>query len=271
VVITIDPILTVPKRSNTLFAYYMHEHTDRLYTPSKQLPVNGYDLFLAHILDSNETLMALPEAMAFPYLRDPDTMRTIFRVEPKEIAWVDWRMLTYLGMSQTWNRSTDQVIERLEHVIGLPIHSKNFVMNHKPYGVADPPAFGDAAYYLRAMAACKYYIALGRSSGAGQALGDAVSLGCICIGEQDKPYHRLLCHPFCLCEDLVELPQKLQAVRASTDFQAEILVRQDLALREHFVDRPLVILEQALEMKRKSHTCLQHQAISLSPEFIHRR
>jgi hypothetical protein len=264
VVITIDPILTVPKRSNTLFAYYMHEHTDRLYTPSKQRPINGYDLFLDHILDSNKTLIALPAAVAFPYLRDPDTMRVIFRVELEEAAWVDWRMLTYLGMSRTWNRSTDQVVERLEHIMGLSIRSKDFVMDHKPYGVADPPAFGDAAHYLRAMAACKYYIALGRSSGAGQALGDAASLGCICIGEQDKPYHRLLCHPFCLCEDLVELPQKLQAVRASTDFQAEILAWQNLALREHLIDRPLAMLEHALELKQKSHTPLPRHVTSLS-------
>ena len=52
-------------------------------------------------------------------------------------------------------------------------------------------------------------------------------------------YHRLLCHPHCLCGDIAEMPDKLHVLMSSTSLQVEVLEFQDRALREHFQRRPL--------------------------------
>ncbi len=120
------------------------------------------------------------------------------------------------------------------------------------YGLSNPPAWGDAQQYLREMGKCRYYLSLGRwITGAGQALCDAASLGCLCIGEADKVFHRMICHPHCLCKDLSELPQRVRALAASPELQREVRQRQDEALRQQFVDAPLRDLEQATALKRK--------------------
>jgi hypothetical protein len=128
------------------------------------------------------------------------------------------------------------------------------------YHGEDPPLWGDAAEFLRELGRQKYYLCLGRGSGAGQGLADAASLGCICFGERDKPYHRLLCHPEVLCGDLQELPRRVRRVHASRDFQEEIRAWQEEKLRQHFIEEPLALLGAALERKRKRATNMVSQA-----------
>lgn len=252
VVITFDPILSVPSGSRTVFAYYMQEHWDVLYRQSLVRPIGNYDLFLAHMMDSEEELISLPQAISFPYLRAPDVMRSTFKVEEKEeVAWIDWRTLTTLGMTEQWNEAAEAAARRLEAVLGLPLRYKGD-FNRNPYGVSDPPLWGDAVHYLRDMGRCKYYIAIGRQSGAGQGLCDAGSLRCICFGEQDKIYHKLVCHPACLCADMVEMPKRVRSLISSSSLQKEVLIWQDNALKEYFLSKPLAMLQKAIEMKRNN-------------------
>ncbi len=254
VVITLDPILDVPRESQALFAYFVVEHWDRLYSRSLHRPLAGYDLFLAHMGDSEARLRSLPQAVSFPYPRDPGTVRSIFPAHKEEVAWVDWRTIATLGMAEEfgpWNDASEAAAARLNEVLGVPIRYKGS-FSRSPYGVADPPLWGDAALYLEAVASCRYYIAVGGMAGAGQALGDAASLGCLCIGQQDKPYHRMMCHPSCLCADLAEMPARLRSVASSRDLQAEVLASQDGVLRKRFVEEPSALLEEALEMKCKN-------------------
>jgi len=68
------------------------------------------------------------------------------------------------------------------------------------------------------MAACSYYVNL-IACGAGQGLCDAASLGLICFGSPKLPYHKTICHPVCLCNDLPELEWKLSKVLGSADLQ----------------------------------------------------
>ncbi len=253
VVITFDPILNVSRESQTLFAYFVVEHWDRLYGRSLRRPLAGYDLFLAHMGDSEERLRSLPQAVSFPYLRDPGTVRSIFSAHKEEVAWVDWRTLATLGMTQEfgpWNDACEAAATRLQEVLGIPIRYKGG-FSRSPYGVADPPLWGDAALYFEAIAGCRYYIAVGGMAGAGQAIGDAASLGCLCIGQQDKPYHRMTCHPSCLCVDLAEMPARLRSLASSRDLQAEVLAWQDAALRKQFAEGPLALLREALRLKRE--------------------
>ena len=257
-VITLDPILEIPlrqaqgksKKTKTLFAYFVPEHWDRLYNKSIRKPLGDFDLFLAVMLEPQAELVRLPQSVAFPYPCDPEVTRELFRpAEKREAAWAEWRLLCALGMTNLWNKSAAKAVERLEKVLGLPVvHRGNF---HKtPMGIADPPLWGDAARYLRALGACKYYIAVGRYSGPGQGIREAASLECICIGEADKPYHQMVCHPEALCQDMVSMPKVLKKISSSASLQQEIIAHQNKMLQEKFAKEPMAILQKAVEMKK---------------------
>jgi hypothetical protein len=250
-VITYDPIWNVPVDSPTLFAYFVVEHWDRLYNEALRGPLGHYDLFLAHMMDAPNTLTALPQALAFPYLRDPQAVRAAFPAEKEDAVWADFRTLTTLGMAETygmWVNSGHAAAKRLEEILRLPLRYKA-TFNEHPYGICDPPAWGDAAGYFDAMARCKYYVAVGTIAGAGQAICDAASLGCLCIGQQEKAFHRSICHPAALCAHMMELPRRLKAIVASRDLQEEVRAWQESALRESFQRQPLAALETAMSMK----------------------
>jgi hypothetical protein len=253
-VITFDPIWAVPADSRTLFAYFVVEHWDRLYNESLRGPLGRYDLFLAHMLDATETLASLPETLAFPYLRDPDTAQAVFPAEKEEAVWADFRTLTTLGMAENygmWVATGHAAAKRLEESLRLPVHYKSD-FNENPYGISDPPAWGDTGRYFDAMARCRYYVAVGTIAGAGQAICDAASLGCLCIGQQEKAFHRLICHPSALCAGMIELPRRLRAIAGSRDLQEEVRAWQDDALRDFFQQRPLALLEEAVSLKSRS-------------------
>ncbi|MGB7283470.1 MAG: hypothetical protein WBE13_14490 [Candidatus Acidiferrum sp.] len=202
-VITNDPILDFPRGSRTLFAYFVVEHWDRRYRASLRRPLRNADLFLAHMMDAPTVIDRLPQAISFPYLRDPKSMHALFApIEREEAVWADWRTLSLLSAVTDGNcfEATERAARRLEEVLHLPVAFRSFSMGL--YHGEDPPRWGDAAAFLRELARQKYCLGLGRGSGAGQGLADAASLGCICFGEQDKPYHRLLCHAEALCGDL---------------------------------------------------------------------
>ncbi len=253
-VITFDPIWAVPADSSALFAYFVVEHWDRLYQEALRQPRGQYDLFLAHMLDAPKTLASLPQSLAFPYLRDPDSVHAVFPGEKEEAIWADFRTLTTLGMADTygmWVAAGHAAATRLEEALGLPVRYKS-AFNENPYGISDPPTWGDVAQYFDAMARCRYYVAVGTIAGAGQAICDAASLGCICIGQQEKAFHRLICHPAALCAHMMELPRRFKAIAGSVDLQAEIRAWQDAALRDFFQRRPLALLEEAISLKSGS-------------------
>jgi hypothetical protein len=254
-VITNDPILDFPDSAHTLFAYFVVEHWDRRYRASLRRPMRNADLFLAHMMDAPVSVESLPQAVSFPYVRDPKSMRALFApAERDEAVWADWRTLSLLSAATNGNglEATKAAARRLEESLHLPVTFRSFSMGL--YHGEDPPHWGDAAEFLRELGRQKYYLCLGRGSGAGQGLADAASLGCICFGERDKPYHRLLCHPESLCSDLQELPRRVRRVRASRDLQEEIRVWQEEKLQRHFIDEPLALLAAALGRKRKRAT-----------------
>jgi hypothetical protein len=254
-VITNDPILDFPHSARTLFAYFVVEHWDRRYRASLRRPMRNADLFLAHMMDAPVSVASLPQAVPFPYVRDPKSMRALFApAERDEAVWADWRTLSLLSAATNGDglEATEAAARRLEETLHLPVAFRAFSMGL--YHGEDPPHWGDAAEFLRELARQKYYLCLGRRSGGGQGLADAASLGCICFGERDKPYHRLLCHPEALCGDLQELPRRVRRVRTSRDLQQEIQVWQEEKLQRHFIDEPLALLGAALEQKRKRAT-----------------
>jgi hypothetical protein len=253
-VITFDPILEPARDLGTVFAYYVQEHWDQIYRKSLRKPAWNYDLFLDHMMEAKGELRRLPQAIAFPYLHDVAMVRAEFHPERREVAWVDWRTAMTLanrGLGDSWSPEADAALERLRDVLDIEVRCR--IASHSiSYAIASTPAWGDAAEYYRELAECRYYIAVGRLAGAGQGLAEAAAVGCICIGQCDKAYHQFICHPSCLCADMVQMTAKLRAVRSSSDLQREILAWQDEKLEEHFRKRPLELLARAMEMKRRA-------------------
>lgn len=253
-VITIDAILDVPSGPRPLFVYYASEHKDRHYLKSRQEPLRNYDLFLDHMMEAPADLSSLPQTIAFPYLRDPDLIRAVFRSEREEAIGIDWRTIATLALADfddPWNDASEAAAKRLEEVLGLPLRFTGELFRGI-YGVNDPPRWGHARRYLEMIAKCKYYVAAGRISGAGQGLADAASLGCICIGQEDKAYHRMICHPECLSNSLIEMPKIFRRIARSPNLHEEILAWQDRAVRKNFVEGPVAILEQAIRWKAET-------------------
>lgn len=255
-VISFDPFLRPPKNSRTLFAYFLNEDADSLYRPSLRRPVSGYDLFLAHMMDAGDGLRGLPQAVNFPYAQDPRAAAIFSAKKDEDAVWADWRTLVLLGMEELhrWTGAAEKAAARLEELLEMPVFfNGNF--SRTAFHVTDPPAWGSPARYMESLGRCRYYISVGREGGAGQGVCDAASLDCICIGDRHKhvrAYHRLICHPECLCSDLAEMPRRLRRVMRSADLRAEVLAWQRDALERHFVKKPLALLGQALEMKRRN-------------------
>jgi hypothetical protein len=182
------------------------------------------------------------------------SVQAAFPAQKEQAVWVDFRTLTTLGMADTygtWVATGHAAAKRLEEALCLPVRYKG-TFNENLYGIADPPVWGDAARYFDEMSRCRYYVAVGTIAGAGQAICDAASLGCLCIGQQDKPYHRLICHPAALCASMMELPRRLQAIVSSEALQREIREWQGAALCDSFRQRPLELLEAALSVKNRT-------------------
>jgi hypothetical protein len=272
VVISLDSCLRPPRRSRALFAYYMNEHVDALYEISQRKVLDGYDLFLDHRLQAPAALAEVPQPVACPYLWESAISRPLVRAHTaapaaEEAIFVEWRTLTLLAGDRTrqaqrmahgaetatlglTEAEATTLVSRLSRYLGLPARYRllrDGVYNHLP----DPPQWGELLHYLAPLARCRYFASL-FAFGAGQALADAASMGALCFGHQSLPYHRLICHPACLCATLDEWPQRVRRVCSSPDLQAEALAWQDAALKEHFATRPLQMLAAAVDRKRRS-------------------
>lgn len=245
VVITLDPILRPPKNGRTLFAYYQNEHHHDEYRRSVKAPLPGYDLFLDHMMNAPDWAYDLPQAVAFPYLRHPFVSRTICPGKQGDAIWFDKRFIMMLthGNESCHRSGFEHTMASLEQRFGMRATFRNADYEN----IID---WGDPYDYMKEMSACRYYINL-IACGAGQGLCDAASLGLVCFGSPQLPYHRLICHPICLCRDLAELEWKFSMVRGSTELQQEIIAWQDTALSDRMVSQPLRILRSAAERKRK--------------------
>lgn len=254
VVISLDPILDIPSDIPTVFGYFVGEHLDRRYSRALRQPERRYDLFLAHMLDGIHAVRQLPQAISFPYLCDPRTMRAMFcSLEREPAIFVDWRTLAYLTVRV--QRDCDPAIQAAALRLQSVLHARVCFRQRAKYvnGAGHTPIWNDAAYYLAELSRCIYYASL-RATGPGLGVPQAASLGCICFGAKETIYHRLLCHPECLCDDMEEFPERFRRVAGSRDLQGEILEWQDKQLRVNFAERPLQLLEEALELKQRARS-----------------
>ncbi len=245
VVISLDPILRPPQNGKALYTYFQNEHHHSEYTQSLRNPLPGYDLFLDHMMKAPSWVYDLPQPVAFPYPRDPFVTRGICPGEQSDAIWFDKRfvmMLTH-GNEVFHRGGFESTVASLEKRFRSQVMFRNLDFE-------DMTRWGDPLSYLQDMAKCSCYVNL-IACGAGQGLCDAASLGLICFGSAKLPYHKAICHPVCLCNDLSELEWKLSMVRGSSDLQQEIRSWQDAALSDVMVTQPLRILQAAVDMKRR--------------------
>lgn len=252
-IITLDPILKPTPFIKPVVAYFHNEHGDLSYEKSLDLPMVGYDLFFDHMFQANTTLSALPQAIAFPFLRFPALLRECFPLASDEKIWIDARTVILFAKDSdkgTWDHRCDYALGRLEQITGLKLKSAGSIYE-KFYNFGNPPNWGDPINYYKALAECKFYISL-TARGAGQGLVDAASLGLICLGNDKLIYHRLICHPFCICTDLEDAVIKVKKISQSTSLRSTILEWQDKAIEQHMVSEPIQIIKQAISIKRQS-------------------
>ena len=248
-VICMNPIISPPDSRSTLFTYFLHEDCDPAFTKSIFRPIKGYDLFLNHMMSSHTKVITLPQSVAFPYMRDKDLVREAFKIQKDEAVYVDRRTVFSLGDICEWNDEIAKgILNSLEKELEMPVYCRGKIFKSQ-WHISDPPDWGDSIEYYRELGKYKYYIGA-LEGGPGQGLCDAASLGSICLGFENMPYHKLVCHPFCLCKNLQEAIHKLKEIRKSEDLQNEIVAFQDNMLEKIFKEKPLKILEMALEMKR---------------------
>lgn len=245
VVISLDPILRPPRNGRTLYAYFQNEHHHNEYTQSVRDPLPGYDLFLDHMLKAPSWIYDLPQPVAFPYPRDPFIVRGICAGQQSDAIWFDKRFIMMLthGNELVHRGGFEGTIAALEKRFRTRVTFRNLDFE-------DMTRWGDPHEYMQEMSSCSYYVNL-IACGAGQGLCDAASLGLICFGSPKLPYHKAICHPVCLCNDLPELEWKLSIVRGSPDLQLEIRAWQDSALSDLMVTQPVRILQAAVDMKRR--------------------
>ncbi len=253
VVISFDPILRPVPGMRTVFAYFSNEHYDPNYRRSLQQPLPGYDLFLDHMVRSPWWIETLPRAVSFPYPRDPGTIRRVFPGAGmgEEKVWMDLRTILLFAhgvYGAIPDMDIARAMELLRGHLGIPVWNRG--INYTSMHYEDPPGWGDPVDILRGMAGCRYAVSI--ATWAGQAVCDAASLGLISFGSPIVEYHKMICHPECLCADLPDLARKMRRVRESRDLQTEIIDWQDRSLKDWMVDYPLGVLEQAVELKRAS-------------------
>jgi hypothetical protein len=248
VIISMDPLPEVSSHG-VLSAYICQEDWDTVYRNSlKDGPQNGYDLFLDHMLKSKYAVPHLPCSVSFPYPRCPEIIRGIFDQKQEERLWVEWRTVTAKTRKDLWDDSADGVVREIEDKISIPVNvHRNFGRTY--YGMTDPPKWNSGVEYLTDLRRCKYYMGVGRRSGAGQGLIDAASLGCLCLGDRNKLYHKEICHPSCLFGGMSEALKTLQEIQGSQPRIDEILAHQDKAVLEKFSEYPKRILEEALALR----------------------
>jgi len=246
IVVDIEPSIEIEYSDSAIVACFAGACCTELDSRSFRMAMKRYDLLLNPTLNSEWAVHRLPQAISFPYLCDPRTARNVFSTNGKEaVLFVDWRTMSCLA---TQINGFDSLIletaaKRLESVLGVGIR---FVKRSKEGHLPNNPT-----RYFSELARCAYYASF-QMSDTGQEVPEAASLGCICFGVKRSPYHRLLCHPACLCADMAEFPEKLRIVVRSTSLQRNIIEWQDKMLDIHFGKRPIQLLERALELKERA-------------------
>jgi len=260
IVITIDPILNkkqeiVKKRPNVLWLYNEPSHrSGRAQAAARHGPLKPYDLFWDDFMRAPQRLTKLPQSISFPYFANPDIMRTLIKSTNENGIFIDSRHVVELSRNERMN-----AVREFQGICGIPVRHAPLdgqITEESRYTRSLLMVRGkmlECADYLKLLGSCKYYLVWRRKQTNGQGALEAAALGLIVIAS-DSVYSKMLCHPSCLIPRGGPARKGLRLIRRiekDLDWQAEILTHQDKMLWKKFWNRPLEILNAALEMKRK--------------------
>lgn len=258
IVITVDPILSERKdiarrRPRTLWVYIEPDHrAGRAKSAAYGWPWEPYDLFWDDLMRADSRLYTLPQSVSFPHFANPGIMRNLVKPTKDPRVFLDSRYV--FGLTR---KERAVAAGELGALCGLPIvyppldGQESRTVTRTQYLVEGKMM--PTADFLSLLGSCKYFATWRKKGTNGQATLEAATLGLIAIANDNAVYPKMLCHPTCLVKS-DETPRKVMRligkIEKRPELQAEILAHQDKAIFEEFWNRPLEILEKAMEMKR---------------------
>jgi hypothetical protein len=251
-----DPIIPdkiTRRHPRILWFYNEPEHrTARARKASQGILSGAYDLFWDDYMRAGPKLKRLPQAVGFPYPRNPDIMRELVKPTNEPAVFLDSRHVHEVAPGKRGPMLAD-----FEAICGLPVrYAYTDVQTEQGKSMRRLLPTGKMMRcldYLKLVGSCKYYLVFREKRINGQAAAEAAALGLIVVANSNGVYHEILCHPKCTIPP--GGPARLglrviQGIEKDPDLQKEILDYQDRKLREKFWKEPLGILGAALEMKR---------------------
>ncbi|MBI4394952.1 MAG: hypothetical protein HY583_02030 [Candidatus Omnitrophica bacterium] len=264
VVISLDQIVPeqiIREYAEILWCYYEQEHCKKSFLKSTRAPFGAYDLFLNHALNSsNPSIDHLPASINFPYLCSIEAFKKIISAKKDERAFLDSHSFRAFPDEQF---ITTQLARRLgiEVCYGRPWDFDNSYLCVARKLVDSPRE------YLNKLASCKYFLINRGGLSIGQAVPEAAALGVIVLSSRGQIYSHYLCHPSCWVKpgDWNSAARVIKQIQSDKRLQQEILAYQFDRVRFFFLDEPLRLLRQYLEIKRK------RKSSKLRPVYIKQR
>lgn len=262
VVIAIDPIISdeiIRAHPQILWVYNEPSHqSGRAQRAARHGPLGAYDLFWDDYMRApRRQLTKLPQPISFPYFGNPDIMRALIKPTNEGGVFIDSRHV--VGLSKSGRAS---MVQEFQSICGIPVKHAPLdgrITHETRYTRSLFLIWGKmlkSIDYLKLLGSCKYSMIWRRKKSNGQAALEAASLGLVAIANSNAVYPAMLCHPTCLIPPggppRIGL-RLIKKIEANPDWRAKILVHQDKMLWEKFWNRPLEILNKALEMKRGRH------------------
>ena len=253
VIVSLDPFFNanIYQNGKTIFGYILNEEADPRYAISQIKPIKGFDIFLDHASKSKFILNTIPGSISFPYPRNPDLIRKLFKTRKSYCCWIDRWVINKITNKLDTTVQSLKLLKNKLNKLGIHVTYKTDLFSNPGHELDSMNMAEDCIRYYKKISKCKYYFCPVHA-GTGQSLIDAASLGCICIGSQYVNSHKLLCHPKCLAIDINDGINKLNLINKNKKLKAEILKYQDMSLQKWFVNYPKEIFNKAIVLKRVS-------------------
>lgn len=250
VVISLDQIIPdqiITQYPEILWCYYEQEHVMASFRVSANQPYGKYDLFLNHELSSSTfSTTYLPRSINFPYLCSSQVFSQVVSSEKQDCVYLDSHCIR--GISDL-----KQFRVELRQKFGINVtHSKpwNFNNSYRSVGDKEPSSTQE---YLNQVASCKYFLLnRGGPSQIGQSAPEMAALGVILLSDRLQRYSHYLCHPEAWVKprDFDSAAEVIRKIQDNRDLRREILEYQYEKVQDFFLDYPLKVLHQCLEIKR---------------------
>ena len=254
VVITLDPIAPkslIEMYENVLWCYYCAEHSSKVWNKSLKKPVQKYDLFLDHVLQTEiKPVNKLPLAVRFPAVVSRMAFRETLDLRKKyDRVFLDSHAIRKITDFESFD--TDMFKQ-----FGIEADYPKPWKFSESYAAVAQKQMLSTKDYLQRVAYSKYFYLCRRASGngfVGQAAPEAAGLGCVVIADESCVYAKRLCHPLTLIEngdDYDTASLVIQSIQDNNDLYKEVIAYQNERLNRIFNREPIELLERYSRIKK---------------------